>query len=187
MSFLQKIVPFLGKSDQERLEASLKPWATALYNNIAERVVLLSQPQGPLKMEPTFDLNFELAVFWLSAAQAKIKATCTQAQAIQLNQVLWNVTFEGFDYSLRDRGVLDVRLGARMHKLLPHAQGRRNAYVTAIENHDDDAMKAAIIRNILDGKADLNDSRVELLFQSLDDIAKLDLVVKLPIELLPAE
>ncbi|MEG3638874.1 ubiquinol-cytochrome C chaperone family protein [Magnetococcus sp. PR-3] len=186
MSFLKRLLPFIGKSDQEKLEDALKPWATDLYNHVADRAVALSKDNG-LNMEPSFDLHFELAVFWLSAAQAHIKAKCSQNQAVLLNQALWNVTFEGFDYSLRDRGVLDVRLGARMKKLLPHAHGRRNVYVSAIETDNDAAMKDAIIRNILDGNADLSDSRVDLLFQSLDDIAKLELVTQPPVQLLPAE
>nr|CRH05048.1 conserved protein of unknown function [Candidatus Magnetococcus massalia] len=172
-SFVAKLFSPLSKifGKQDGVEAHLYRWAVQCYDLMAEQVVHWVEADR-LKMEDKFDLRFEIAVFWMTHMMAEIKKRYPQ-RAAELNQALWNATFEGFDWSLRERGVVDIRMNARMRKLFTHAHGRRNAYVAALEQGDDDLLKQSIVRNILDGKAEIDDERVEQLVQSLDDIAQI--------------
>lgn len=108
-----------------------------------------------------FDLRFEIIVLFA----ARVLYAWRQEQVPQeALQALWEALFEGFDYSLRQRGHSDIRMSARMRKLFRHATGRRDAYITAWETRDHQALRRAVARNCLDG-APADDPRVDALLQ----------------------
>ncbi|MBF0369838.1 MAG: ubiquinol-cytochrome C chaperone family protein [Magnetococcales bacterium] len=87
-----------------------------------------------------------------------------------LSQALWEITFEGFEMSLRQRGVNDVRIGARMRQIFQDATGRRNIYLSAWENGDQDALRRAIRRNVLNTRP-LEDPGIDRILAALDHLA----------------
>lgn len=153
MSFWEK---WRQKKRQKRL---VKAQALALHDQVVDHLLALVA-DNDLGVEDDFDLRFDLMVFFVSHILFK------QRKNIEFSHELWEVTFEGFRESLRLRGVNDVRMGARMKQALHDATGRRNVYVVAWEESDDQGLRKAIARNILNG-AKISDGRIDLVLAGL--------------------
>ena len=139
----------------------------AVYNRLAERTTALVE-SGELGLDDDFALRFEVAV--LLATGTLFQWRVSGKDDPDLAQAFWEEVFEGFDHSLRQRGVTDVRMAARMRKVLVHGTGRRKAYLTALESRDKNALREAIGRNVLND-APGEDPRVDRLLDALDQAA----------------
>ncbi|MBF0125250.1 MAG: hypothetical protein HQL60_07935 [Magnetococcales bacterium] len=103
-----------------------------------------------LGIKDDFSLRFEVLMLLVAAALYQLKQHESMDPVNKKRaQQLWEITFESFDHTLRQQGVSDIRMSARMHKLLQQATGRRNAYLVALDNADPQALRRAISRNIL--------------------------------------
>lgn len=84
----------------------------------------------------------------------------------EVAQALWDMTFEGLEESLRQRGVTDLSMARRMKKLVRQATGRRDAFLAAWDAGDGAALRQAVARNVLNG-ADPDDPRVTGLIEGV--------------------
>ncbi|MEO5367952.1 MAG: ubiquinol-cytochrome C chaperone family protein [Magnetococcus sp. WYHC-3] len=144
------------RADARHAQA-LRHWALGRYDALAQQVLTLGA-QPALASIDEFTRRFELLVLGVSVELFRLGR---DGEGPSRRQALWDMTFEAFDASLRERGVTDIRIASRMGKLYKNATGRRNAYLTALEAADAAALEAAIARNVLGG-ADLHDPRIRL-------------------------
>ncbi|TAN46421.1 MAG: hypothetical protein EPN26_15150, partial [Rhodospirillales bacterium] len=63
-------------------------------------------------------------------------------------QKLFDLMFDDMESNLRELGVSDIRIGARVKKLAQDFFGRSEAYRKALENNDDSDLIAALDRNV---------------------------------------
>ncbi|MBF0625538.1 MAG: ubiquinol-cytochrome C chaperone family protein [Magnetococcales bacterium] len=148
-------------------DRTLRPRVVAEHGALVERALDWSGA-GWLELEDRFDLRFEVLILLVSVRLHDLRHGIPAPDGREglppdaeerLMRLLWEITFEGFDHTLRQQGVPDLRMGARMRKLFHHATGRRDAYLAALEGSDAPRLRAAIGRNVLDGAAG-NDPRV---------------------------
>ena len=66
----------------------------------------------------------------------------------ELAQILIDDFFEDVDHSLRELGIGDMGIPKRMKKLARMYYGRTAAYDDALERNDNEALTAALARNI---------------------------------------
>lgn len=134
------------------------------YDRCAQAALQLAGTGG-LGLEDDFNLRFELMILFASQALHRMRLASGQPDS-PAAQALWEMVFEGFDHSLRQRGVVDLRMAGRMRKLLLHATGRRNAYLAAWEAGDEGLLREAIARNVLN-LAPADDARVAVVLAAL--------------------
>ncbi|MEO5353412.1 MAG: ubiquinol-cytochrome C chaperone family protein [Magnetococcus sp. XQGC-1] len=142
-----------------------RPEVITLHGRIVDRVLRMTE--GGWGIPDTFDLRFDVMIFWVSALLRHLHGA--GPEYAPLSQMLWDITFEGLEESLRDRGVTDIRIASKMRKLLQDATGRRNAYLAAWE--DPAALRVVIARNIFNG-ADPDDPRIDTLLANLPGFAE---------------
>ncbi|MBF0160653.1 MAG: ubiquinol-cytochrome C chaperone family protein [Magnetococcales bacterium] len=136
-----------------------------MHDRIVDRVLQATAQEGMGSTE-SFILRFDVMILFVSAALRHLH-TADPPDTLRA-QMLWEITFEGLEESLRSRGVSDLRMASRMRKLLQNAMGRRNAYLKAWD--EPEAMRAAIARNVFNG-ADAGDPRVDMLLTHLSGLA----------------
>ena len=160
---------FSEKSSKKRSDAVLRARVMPAHGRIVDRVLQITG-EDVWGVADNFVFRFDVMVFFVSAVLRHLHhAGQRQGTPIflQFSQTLWDVTFEGFEESLRDRGVTDIRMAARMRKLLQNAMGRRNAYLEAWEKPEDqNAIRSVIARNVFNG-ADATDPRTDMLLAHL--------------------
>ena len=142
-----------------------RPEVIVLHGRIVDRVLRITE--GGLGIPDTFDLRFDVMIFWVSVVLRHLHGA--GPATAPLSQMLWDITFEGLEESLRDRGITDLRMASKMRKLLQDATGRRNAYLAAWE--DPDALRVVIARNIFNG-AQPTDPRIDTLLANLPGFAE---------------
>lgn len=139
----------------------------AIQGEVVDRVLRISG--AGLGIEDTFSLRFDIMIFFISEVLRHLHDAGPIHAA--RSQLLWDITFEGLEESLRDRGVTDIRLASRMRKLLQDALGRRNAYLAAWAQPDaSEAIRIVMARNILNG-ASPTDPRIDTLLAHLPGFA----------------
>ncbi|MBF0127725.1 MAG: hypothetical protein HQM02_11005 [Magnetococcales bacterium] len=144
---------------------ALRARAMGIYDQLAGRTLALTAGER-LGVSDDFPLRFDVMVLQVAATLHHLHH---QTRETGLARLLWEMTFEGFEESLRGRGVTDIRMAARMNKLLAQGTGRRNAYLAALDAGDRTALREAIARNVLNG-APPDDPRVEVLLESIQEI-----------------
>ena len=145
----------LSREDPLRLEC------LALHDRLVDRTIALTTA-GQLQIKDDFSLRFEVMVLLVAVVLYHLTAKNEKQRAEQL----WEITFEGFESRLREQGVNDIRIAAKMRKLLLYATGRRNAYLAAIPHNDQALLRQAIGRNVLNG-AEASDPRINLLLEEI--------------------
>ncbi|MBF0177213.1 MAG: ubiquinol-cytochrome C chaperone family protein [Magnetococcales bacterium] len=153
--------------ERKRRSRSLRSEVFARHDRLVEQTCAWTG-SGLFSLPDDFNLRFEVMVFLVSL---QLFAWRQRAQPEDESRIecLWEAMFEGFDHSLRERGVPDMRIGSRMRKLLEHATGRRQAYLEALESRDRDRFHAAIGRNVLNG-APSDDPRIQRLLEEVQAI-----------------
>jgi hypothetical protein len=137
-------------------EVVLRRQSMAIHDGIIDRVLRIIQ-QDDLQLTDNFELRFDLLILLVSRVLRHLHGL---GHHLPLSQTLWELTFESLEESLRDRGVTDIRMAARMRKLLQNGTGRRNAYLTAWDADTEHPLRAAIARNVLNG-CPLDDPRID--------------------------
>lgn len=157
--------------EKKHAESVLRDRTMVLHGRIVERVLTLTQSEpssdessNPLQIKDDFILRFDVMVLMVSSVLHHLHHFYPSEK--DLSQSLWELTFESFEESLRDRGVMDVRIGARMGTLFQNATGRRNAYLQAWDDEDPIIIRKAIARNVLNGAEPLDD-RVDIILKAL--------------------
>ncbi|MBF0448257.1 MAG: hypothetical protein HQL67_08670 [Magnetococcales bacterium] len=145
---------------EKRHKKELRTQAMAVHDRLVERVLALTKDRG-LGVDDDYDLRFDVMVFLTAFLLYKIR------DKVVFSQELWEITFEGFQESLRLRGVTDIRMAARMKQTMQDATGRRNIYIVAWENQDQPGLRRAVGRNILNG-AIPEDERINQLLKALE-------------------
>ena len=145
-------------------QEQLKSHVREVHARLVAHALELSK-EGELGLRDGFILRFELVTLLVAGALYRLR----QQGREDTLQALWDVTFEGFDHSLRQRGVSDLRIASRMRKLLRGATGRRDVYLTAMEQGDAEGLRQAIARNVLDNALE-RDPRVDRLLVELERV-----------------
>lgn len=142
---------------------ALRRLVMLIHDAVVDRTVALTQ-QPHWNMGDSFEFRFDVIVFLMSSVLHRLhgmKQPHTHHALTQCAQQLWDVMFESLEESLRDRGVTDIRMAARMRRLLQHAMGRRRAYLEAWQQKAPQAaIQHAVARNIFNG-APHTDPRIE--------------------------
>ncbi|MBF0109363.1 MAG: ubiquinol-cytochrome C chaperone family protein [Magnetococcales bacterium] len=150
-------IGFLRSGNRDREVARQR--VMALHGRIVEEVLEWTAGDR-LGVADRFSLRFEVMVLAVSVVMVSVK------EDRELVQGLWDMTFEGFEESLRGRGVNDIRIGSRMRELIQHAMGRSRAYMDALNGHDTEALGRAIVRNVFGGEPPRQET-VEILLSSV--------------------
>jgi hypothetical protein len=144
----------------KQLEEDKRKRVLAVHDRLVDHLFKVIK-KGGLGVVDGYDLRFDLMVFMASNL-----LYCLRDDP-EFSQDFWEVVFEGFQESLRHRGVTDIRMAAKMKQTMQDATGRRNIYVVAWENEDEEGIREAIARNILNG-AKREDSRIDTLIGALE-------------------
>lgn len=113
-----------------------------------------------LGLKDDFPLRFEVMI--LAVALVLVEAKDEK----DLSQGLWDMTFEGLEESLRERGVNDIRMGTKMRVLVHNAMGRCRAYMAAMDNKNEVALAQSVARNVFNGVVGQQQT-VEMLLSSV--------------------
>lgn len=122
---------------------------------------------GLLAIPDGFPLRFELLVVLVARQMADWRR---QGEVVKA-EALWGVAIEGFDISLRERGVSDLRMASRMRTLLRHGAGRLGVYLAAMEEENPATLAAAVARNVLNG-APPEDPQIQSVLDWLAQVRK---------------
>ena len=76
-----------------------------------------------------------------------------------LSQQLFDEMFADMDRSLREMGAGDLSVGKKVRKMAEVFYGRAKAYREALAQEDDDALTAALARNVYGGEGRLENAR----------------------------
>ncbi|MBF0605702.1 MAG: hypothetical protein HQL07_18665 [Nitrospirae bacterium] len=153
MNFLKRL------RTKKAAKAALRHRVMALHGLIVD-AVLQWTADDRLGMKDEFPLRFEVMILAVALVLVAVK------DEKELVQGLWDMTFEGLEESLRQRGVNDIRMGARMRVLIHNAMGRCRAYMAAMENKNEAALAESVVRNVFNGTVGQQQT-VEMLLSSV--------------------
>lgn len=96
--------------------------------------------------------RFEMVVLHLALLCLRLRREGEAAQS--LSQGVFDMFCRDMDHNLREMGVSDVSVPKTMRKLAEAFYGRLDAYDRALAEDGDEALMAALARNVLGGAAD---------------------------------
>ena len=96
--------------------------------------------------------RFEVLVLHLALLCVRLRREGEAAQS--LSQGVFDMFCRDMDHNLREMGISDVRVPKTMRKLAEAFYGRLDAYDRALAVDGDEALVAALERNVLGGAAD---------------------------------
>ncbi len=102
----------------------------------------------------TVEGRFDMITLHMFLVLNRLRLAKNDEKAAALAQELFDEMFLDMDHNLREMGVSDVAVGGRVRKMAEAFYGRLAAYRSAMEAEGDDALKAALMRNIYGGNAD---------------------------------
>ncbi|MBF0422826.1 MAG: ubiquinol-cytochrome C chaperone family protein [Magnetococcales bacterium] len=137
----------------------LRQRVMAMHGRIVDEVLEWTR-EDRLGLKDDFSLRFEVMILAVAVVLVALK------DEQDLLQGLWDMTFEGFEESLRQRGVNDIRIGARMRVIIHNAMGRCRAYMGAMKAADEGALRQSIVRNVFNG-VESQQETVEILLSSV--------------------
>lgn len=105
----------------------------------------------------TLDGRLESMILHGVLALIRLRA---EPDARRLAQNFTDLLFRHFDAGLREAGVGDMAVPKRMHRLAGDFYGRLEAYAAALAEGDDQALQAALARNLLAGAAGADAARL---------------------------
>ena len=107
----------------------------------------------------TVDGRFDALALVVALVMRRLKG-CGDAGA-ELSQQLFDSMFSDMDLSLREMGAGDIGVSKRVRVMAEAFMGRLDAYATALDNNDREALAAAIGRNLLRGSGFASDPLVD--------------------------
>ena len=102
----------------------------------------------------TVDGRFDALALVVALVMRRLKS-CGEEGA-DLSQHLFDSMFSDMDLSLREMGAGDIGVSKRVRVMAEAFMGRLDAYATALDDDDHDALAAAIGRNLLRGEETAN-------------------------------
>jgi cytochrome b pre-mRNA-processing protein 3 len=148
VALLGSMMPLLFR---RRRPDPLQAAAERLHDALVERVrmpVFYTAQRVP----DTFEGRFDLLVLHVAIVLRALARHGADGQA--LSQALVDTMFARFDVAMRELGVSDMGVPKRMKRLAEAFKGRTAAYHLALDAQDQDALAAAIGRNVLSDAAD---------------------------------
>lgn len=107
----------------------------------------------------TVDGRFDALALVVALVMRRLKA-CGEEGA-DLSQQLFDSMFSDMDLSLREMGAGDIGVSKRVRVMAEAFMGRLDAYATALDDGDREALAAAIGRNLLRGEESASASLVD--------------------------
>ena len=120
----------------------------------------------------TVDGRFDALALVVALVMRRLKACGEDGAA--LSQDLFDSMFSDMDLSLREMGAGDIGVSKRVRVMAEAFMGRLDAYATALDDDDRDALAAAIGRNLLRGEAPADAGLVDFVLSLERRLALLD-------------
>ncbi len=154
---------WIGQSATKKSpDGELRARTLSLHDRLAAEALAVTAGDR-LGILDDFSLRFDVMILLTAGVLHRLQREMSDTT---MAQALWEMTYEGFQESLRNRGVTDMGMGRRMKKLLLQGTGRRDAYLAAWDAGDVGALRRAVARNVLNG-ADPEDERVDRLLEAV--------------------
>lgn len=102
-----------------------------------------------LGVPDTLDGRFDMIGLYVSLIINRLRREAKPGP--QLSQAVFDAMFSDMDFNLREIGVSDMRVGNRVKEMWVAFNGRARAYAAALDAGDEDAMAAAVARNVWRG------------------------------------
>ncbi|AWZ00755.1 ubiquinol-cytochrome C chaperone [Rhodobiaceae bacterium] len=130
-----------------------------LYRNLVDQA---RSPQFYLNVgvPDTLDGRFDMIVLHMVVVIERLSVI--GAPAKELSQKLFDVMFDDMDQALREIGVGDLSVGKKVKTMARAFYGRLGAYDDAFQNGTDEALQAALKRNVF-REAEIAPERLEAL------------------------
>ena len=107
----------------------------------------------------TVDGRFDALALVVALVMRRLKG-CGDA-GVELSHQLFDSMFSDMDLSLREMGAGDIGVSKRVRVMAEAFMGRLDAYATALDNNDREALASAIGRNLLRGSGFASDPLVD--------------------------
>lgn len=121
---------------------------------------ILARARDPLFYEDfqvpdTLDGRFDMVALHVFLVLRRLKRD--RPETADLSQALFDLMFVDMDENLRELGVGDLAVGRRVKDMAKAFMGRLAAYEEALEEGDDEALAAALRRNLFRGTSPATD------------------------------
>lgn len=122
----------------------------------------------------TLDGRFDTLTLMSVLVIRRIKAIGEAGEGI--GQDLVDLMFADLDLSLHEIGVSENKVGKKVKTMATAFLGRRNAYIEALDNKDDDALSGALKRNLyrLDGTDPAENGLIKAIKAQIKALDKLE-------------
>ncbi len=149
--------------------------AFLLYRNLVDQA---RAPQFYLNVgvPDTLDGRFDMIVLHMIVVMERLSAI--GAPAKELSQKLFDVMFDDMDQALREIGVGDLSVGKKVKTMARAFYGRLGAYDEAFKEGTDEALVAALKRNVFPD-VDVASERLDALAAYLTEVRDLLKTVEL--------
>jgi len=137
-----------------------------LYRNLVDQA---RSPQFYLNVgvPDTLDGRFDMIVLHMVVVIERLSVI--GAPAKELSQKLFDVMFDDMEQALREIGVGDLSVGKKVKTMARAFYGRLGAYDDAFQNGTDEALQAALKRNVF-REAEIAPERLEALAAYLQKV-----------------
>ena len=102
-----------------------------------------------LAVPDTLDGRFDMIGLYVSLLIHRLRSAPRPGP--DLAQAVFDAMFSDMDHNLREIGVSDMAVGKRMKAMWEAFHGRAQAYAAAVDAGDEEALAAAIARNVWRG------------------------------------
>ena len=122
----------------------------------AETVRLARRPEFYQKYAVADDVNGRFDVLSLVVILVMRRLKSLDDDGKILSQNLFDSMFADMDLSLREMGAGDIGVSKRVRVMAEAFMGRLDSYVTAIDDNDQAAFAAALVRNLFRGNESID-------------------------------
>ncbi len=105
-----------------------------------------------LQVPDTMDGRFDMVGLYVFLVIHRLREGGDKGKA--LGQAVFDAMFSDMDFSLREIGVSDMRMGKKVKEMWEAFHGRSSAYASALMAGDTEALAAAIGRNVWRGQVE---------------------------------
>lgn len=122
--------------------------ADTLYGHLVD-AARRPEPFVAYGVPDTVEGRFEVLATHVFLALRRLKLEGSEGR--RFAQEVFDAFFRNIDDQLREMGVGDLSVGKKIRKFAEAVYGRMGAYEDALSHHGDDALIAAVARNVLGG------------------------------------